>query len=74
MCSEIYVGKKLLIFRMETESNSISNQKNESKPSYNWKDVTPEFFDSIKGNIIIIVLQTKYINIFVGSFPFYATI
>jgi len=59
---------------METDCKSISNQKNESNPSYNWKDVTPEFFDSIKGNIIIIVSQTIYINIFVGSFLFYATI
>ncbi|CAH1725890.1 hypothetical protein AGLY_009875 [Aphis glycines] len=35
---------------METDCKSISNQKNEStpNPSYNWKDVTPEFFDSIK--------------------------
>jgi len=41
---------------METDCKSISNQKNESTPSYNWKDVTPEFFDSIKGNKIIIVL------------------
>jgi len=48
---------------METDCKSISNQKNESNPSYNWKDVTPEFFDSIKGNIIIIVLQASYINI-----------
>lgn len=37
---------------METDCKSISNQKNESNPNYNWKDVTPEFFDSIKGNII----------------------
>jgi len=60
---------------METECKSISNQKNESTPSYNWKDVTPEFFDSIKGNIVIIVLWTKYINIFVGDFfSFYTTI
>lgn len=55
---------------METDCKSISNQKNETtyNPSYNWKDVTPEFFDSIKGNIIITVLQTKFINIFVRSF------
>lgn len=60
---------------METDCKSISNQKNESNPSYNWKDVTPEFFDSIKGNIIIIVLQTEYINIFVEDlFSFYTTI
>jgi len=48
---------------METDSKSISNQKNESNPSYNWKDVTPEFFDSIKGNIIIIVFK-RDISIF----------
>jgi len=60
---------------METDCKSISNQKNESNPSYNWKDVTLEFFDSIKGNMIIIVLQTEYINIFVRDlFSFYTTI
>jgi len=38
---------------METDCKSISNLKNEStsNPNYNWKDITPEFFESIKGNI-----------------------
>lgn len=37
---------------METDCKSISNQKNESSsnPNYNWEDVTPTFFEAIKGN------------------------
>jgi len=51
---------------METDYKSISNQKNEStpNPSYNWKDVTPEFFDSIKGNIILLLSCRMNISIF----------
>lgn len=42
------------IFRMETDYASTTNQKNEAaqNPHYNWKNITPEFFESIKGNII----------------------
>lgn len=37
---------------MDTDCKSISNQKNESlsNPNYDWKDITSEFFESIKGN------------------------
>lgn len=42
-------------FRMDTVSKLSSNQKNESssKHIYNWNDITSEFFESIKGKIII---------------------
>lgn len=39
---------------METDCKSTSNKKNEIacnvNPNYNWKDITCEFYDSIKGN------------------------
>lgn len=36
---------------MASDSKTISNQKNDSSlhPNYNWKDITSEFFESIKG-------------------------
>lgn len=39
---------------MDSDSKSTKNQKNEPAPSpnYNWKDITPEFFDCIKGTVI----------------------
>lgn len=41
---------------MESDCRSTSNQKNDMahNPNYNWKDITPEFFDSIKGNLYFI--------------------
>lgn len=41
---------------MDADSNLISNHKNVSyNPHYNWKDITSEFFEFIKGKIIIII-------------------
>lgn len=51
---------------METDYKSISNQTNESasNPNYNWKDITPEFFESIKGKNIIINIINCLISLF----------
>lgn len=50
---------------MEADRRSTSNQKTDTAnvPNYNWKDVTPEFFDSIKGNIYIIYLNPIFLYI-----------
>lgn len=42
---------------MEADCITTSNKKNDSthntNPNYNWKDITSEFYDSIKGNIYV---------------------
>lgn len=44
---------------MEAEYRSTSDQRNESasNANYNWKNITSEFFESIKGNSITYLLN-----------------